>query len=186
MIRVEKWRFKSISQNRFKIGDFVELYEIWYDNKFVGSLFFSSEKRTIWARISNAKLNKKFYKLEKKFFKLKTYKFECGNYVLKSGDIISELDYWNELDTKMQNAEDIECMAIVPAIFEKAYKDNISKKQIIKDIKEEYPKLINKFGERAISKSIIKIFQFPDLNLKIRFGSYKLAKEKIRWGLFNV
>lgn len=186
MIKINRWRFKSISKDHFKIGDFQEQFEIWYGNRYAGSLFYSPIKRAIWARISDHKLNKKFYRLEKQFFKLKTYKYKQGNYILKSGDIIEELTFWNSLDTDMQNHEKLKCMAIIPQIFKKNYKKNVSKKRILIDLEKEHPQLVKKFGKRQLKKSIIKIFQFPDLNLKIRFGSYKRAKEKIEWGWFNV
>ena len=186
MIKIDKWRFKTISKNPFRMADFQEWYEIWYSNKYVGSLFFSPRRHAILPRIFNLKFQKKFNRFEKKFFKLKVYKRRLKNYILTSGDVLEELIFWNMIDTEMQNNEGIKCMAIVPHIFKKSYKTNVSKSKILKDIEKEHPLLVEKFGKYQIKKSIIKIFQFPDLNFKIRSGNYKRAKENIEWGWFNV
>ena len=73
-----------------------------------------------------------------------------------------------ELEKQTANYEEcIYCRVIVENIFDKVYPQKTSDKEILLDIKREFPDLFVGYPQKILKKSIIKIFQVQDLKLKI-------------------
>ena len=61
-----------------------------------------------------------------------------------------------ELDLR-RNENDLYCKVIIGDIFNVDYKEKVTNKQIIKDLKSKYPSISNFISDSQIKKSIIKI-----------------------------
>lgn len=88
----------------------------------------------------------------------------------KRKDLTEELARLTELEEECKRYEkDFYCRVILGNCFDKTYYKKVKNKKIIADIKAELPSITNS----QIKKSIIKIFQFQELNFNLRGKSYK-------------
>lgn len=179
MIKLGEWSIRRIPHEfSCKFPNYEEKFFIYYKNCIVGSLFYCEFDNEWWARILREKIRKKFYSDDDKFhyndvIKLNTGKILCQ----KQNNVLSDmLVKLYQVDTENQNYEgNFYCRVILGECFDKIYTEKISNKQIIKDIKAELPRISETLSDKEIKKSIIKIFQFPDLIMKL---NGKICKER--------
>lgn len=88
----------------------------------------------------------------------------------KRKDLTKELARLTELEEECKRCEkDFYCRVILGNCFDKTYYEKVKNRKIIADIKAELPSVTNS----QIKRSIIKIFQFQELNFNLRGKSYK-------------
>ena len=180
MTSIGNWSVKKTPKEHcFKKPNYEEKFVLFYKECFCGFLYLCDFDKEWWAYIKNEKIRKKFYKDNLKFYKTK--------FILKSKGRIStnvcrcilasELASLCELESETQKiSEDIYARVIVEGIFDRIYDKKISKKEIITDIKKEFPKINNFVSNRQIKNAIIEIFQIQDLHLNLHGNCCKTRK----------
>ena len=179
MIKVGDWNIRQVPENhQFRFPNYEEKFLIYYKDIVVGSLFFCEFDNEWWARILREKIRKKYYHDDEKFVYRDVIKLPTGKVLYsKHNQVLSDtLVKLFKIDTENQNYDGkFYCRVILGECFDRIYDKKVSNKKIIKDIKTEIPRIRETLTDRQIKKSIIKIFQFPKLIMKL---NGKICKTK--------
>ena len=190
MISIGNWSLRLIPENRRinKFHNYKEWFFIYYKGGLCGTLQLCDIDKRWWVHILDEHRRKQFYKDNEKFkvkniIKCKNDKFaiQTQRYVL-ADELVKLCNL--ELDIR-KNENDLYCKVIIGDVFNVDYKEKVTNKQIIKDLKSKYPSISNFISDSQIKKSIIKIFQVQDLKLNLNCRCCKTRKSGLLWDLCN-
>lgn len=120
MITIYGWRLHDILKHRFKLNNYDELFEIWFDNQIAGSIFGSQNLETTWIRIENERYNRKFLKLQNKLSKVRHFVKKDNDYFEQSTNVVLELAFFHKLDIEILDIDKFYCIAVIPRHFQKS------------------------------------------------------------------
>jgi hypothetical protein len=191
MISIGNWSIRLIPENRRinKFHNYKEWFFIYYKGGLCGTLHLCDFDNKWFVHILHDNLRKKFYKDNAKYYTKNIVKTRQGGYALKKERYVlaDELVRLYYLDTETKNMEnDFYCRIKIGELFDKIYKNKVSKKQILLDLKKEYQNINNYINDRQIKSSIVKIFQVQDLILNLHNKSCKKRKSGSFWDLCNL
>ncbi|MBP3707546.1 MAG: hypothetical protein J6J36_02920 [Clostridia bacterium] len=185
MVKIGDWGIRIIPQGHaLKVPNYEEKYFLYFKENVIGSLLLCDFDKDWWARILMERIRKKFYSDYDKFYKKDIIRSKKGKIsVQKINDcLIKELVKWVEIEKEIQNYDkDFYCRVFLGSCFDKVYYDKVSDKEIISDIKAELPRISETLSDKQIKKSIIKIFQFQELNFDLKEKSCKRRKYVKHW-----
>ena len=152
------------------MANYEEKFLIYYNGSIVGSLLYCDFDKKWWVKILNDTIRTKFYKDNRKFARYNLRTKKNGTIVIKEQHnfLAEELVKLWELEKQTANYEEcIYCRVLVEDVFDRVYSQKVNNKEILDDIKKEFPDLFVGYPQKILKKSIIKIFQNQNLKLKI-------------------
>lgn len=185
MVKIGDWGIRIMPQGyAIKTPNYEEKYFLYFKENVIGSLLLCDFDKDWWARILIKKIREKFFSDNDKFYKKDIIKLKTGKVLIKKKNdcLTAELIRWSEIEKEIQNYDkDFYCRVFLGSCFDKVYYNKISDKEIINDIKAELPRINETLSDKQIKKSIIKIFQFQELNFDLKGKSCKRREYVKHW-----
>lgn len=189
MISLGNWSIRRTPDlHHFDKHNYTEKFTISYKGNICGFAFLCDFDNKWWVYINNSKIHNKFIKDNRKFYKENIKRTRNGNFALQKQNyvLMEELvRLWDlEKETKLID-DNFYVRVVIENLFDKIYYEKVSDRQIIQDIKKQYPTIKDSLSNSQIKKCIIKIFQVQDLVLNLDGKCCKTRKSGLLWDLCN-